>query len=122
MRQTIRKRLFLRRNLAVEALSLAGEVITNNIAGRFKTLKPRVLQVNVNQRCNAKCGMCSIWQTKTPSEMSLDMLNRVFGDPLFKTIEYTIVAGGEPTLRKDLAELVALMLEKMPKLRKVSIP
>jgi MoaA/NifB/PqqE/SkfB family radical SAM enzyme len=122
MRQTIQKRLFLKRNLAVEAVSLLGEVITNNIAGRFKTLKPRVLQVNVNQRCNAKCGMCSIWQTKNPAEMSLDELKRVFGDPLFRTIEYTIVAGGEPTLRKDLAELVALMLETMPKLRKVSIP
>jgi len=121
-RQTIRKRLFLRRNLAVEAVSLLGEVITNNIAGRFKTLKPRVLQVNVNQRCNAKCGMCSIWQTKNPTEMSLEMLKQVFSDPLFRTIEYTIVAGGEPTLRTDLPELVALMLETMPRLRKVSIP
>lgn len=122
MLQTIKKRLYTKRNLAVEAVSLLGEVITNNVVGRFKTLKPTVLQVNVNLRCNAKCGTCNIWQTENPTEMSLDRLKQVFGDPLFRTIEYTIVAGGEPTLRRDLPDLVGLMLDTMPKLRKVSIP
>jgi MoaA/NifB/PqqE/SkfB family radical SAM enzyme len=66
--------------------------------------------------------MCNIWRTDDKTKISLEKLEKIFSDPLFQSIEYVIVCGGEPTLRSDLPDIVKLMLEKMPSLRKVSIP
>jgi MoaA/NifB/PqqE/SkfB family radical SAM enzyme len=66
--------------------------------------------------------MCNIWKTEDKTEISLEKLNEIFSDSLFQTIEYIILSGGEPTLRKNLPEVVELMLKHMPKLRKITIP
>jgi len=54
--------------------------------------------------------------------LSIQELERILSDSIFRRMEYVIVSGGEPTLRDDLAEVVLLMLQKMPGLRKISIP
>lgn len=51
--------------------------------------------------------------------MSLDQMKRVFSDKLFEKIQSVNITGGEPTLRKDLAQITGLLIDKMPKLKKI---
>jgi MoaA/NifB/PqqE/SkfB family radical SAM enzyme len=119
---TLKKQLAIRGSLLAHVPSVATGCLLNNVVKHFRPLAPTVLQLNVNARCNARCGMCNIWRTEDKTMLSLAELERVFSDPLFATIEHTIVAGGEPTLRSDLPEVVDLMLAAMPRLQKIGIP
>ena len=60
-------------------------------------------------RCNSKCQMCYIWQnpTEPKEEVSLDTLSKLPGG--FDNLN---VSGGEPTLRKDLSEVIDLLYPK----------
>ncbi len=48
-------------------------------------------------------------------------MESIFADPVYTRVEYIILAGGEPTLRKDLPEMVEIMHKHMPKLKKLMI-
>jgi len=67
--------------------------------------RPVLLNFEVTMRCNAKCGFCDYWKTPAEakhSEMSdFAEIARRFS-PMLVTF-----TGGEPTLRKDLEEIVA---------------
>ena len=67
--------------------------------------RPVLLNFEVTMRCNAKCGFCDYWKTPAEakhSEMSdFAEIARRFS-PMLVTF-----TGGEPTLRKDLDEIVA---------------
>jgi MoaA/NifB/PqqE/SkfB family radical SAM enzyme len=71
------------------------------------------IAVILTYRCNSKCSMCNVW--KNPSlpeeELSIDTLAKIPND--IGTINLT---GGEPTLRKDLIEIVDLLYPKTKKL------
>ena len=60
-------------------------------------------------RCNSKCQMCYIWKNPTDQkeEVSLETLAKLPGG--FDNLN---VSGGEPTLRRDLGELVELLYPK----------
>jgi MoaA/NifB/PqqE/SkfB family radical SAM enzyme len=60
-------------------------------------------------RCNSKCQMCYIWQnpTEPKEEISLETLSK-----LPSGFDNLNVSGGEPTLRKDLGELIDLLYSK----------
>lgn len=92
---------------------------------RAAPLLPRALLLYVTYRCNARCVMCGIWQghefSDARSELSLSELDRVLSDKLFAAIEYLNINGGEPTLRPDLADVVRLCLDKLPRLRHLSM-
>jgi MoaA/NifB/PqqE/SkfB family radical SAM enzyme len=105
-----------------ELPSVARDLYDNHVTRHFKVIAPTVLHVNVNLRCNTRCAMCNIWEVKSPHELSLDQLEAVFADPVYARIEYIVLAGGEPTLRKDLPEMVELMHRHMPRLKKLMIP
>ena len=104
-----------------EIPSVLRDVYENHIIKHFKVIAPTVLHVNVNLRCNTKCAMCNIWQIKSPHELSTEQLATIFSDPVYARVEYVILAGGEPTLRHDLAEIVELMHKYMPRLKKLMI-
>jgi MoaA/NifB/PqqE/SkfB family radical SAM enzyme len=100
---------------------VARDVYENQVVKHFQVLSPTVLHVNVNLRCNTKCSMCSIWELKSTEMLSLEQFKHIFSDPVYAKIEYIILAGGEPTLRNDLAEIVELMHGYMPRLKKLMI-
>jgi MoaA/NifB/PqqE/SkfB family radical SAM enzyme len=60
-------------------------------------------------RCNSKCQMCYIWKNPTDprEEISLETLSK-----LPTGFDNLNVSGGEPTLRKDLGEIVDLLYPK----------
>ena len=63
----------------------------------------------VNNTCNTFCEMCNIWQTKPKHALSLDEIARVFGNSLFRHCATISLTGGEPSMRKDFAELPPLL-------------
>lgn len=114
--------MVLRFSEVVQELPLiARDIYENQVLKHFQVLSPSVLHVNVNLRCNTKCSMCSIWELKSTEMLSLEQFKHIFSDPVYSKIEYIILAGGEPTLRNDLAEIVELMHGYMPRLKKLMI-
>jgi Fe-coproporphyrin III synthase len=75
------------------------------------TLKDIVIAVTY--RCNSRCRMCNIWQTKDFSgEMALaDFAN------LPVNLKNINLSGGEPFLRMDLPEIAAAIKKRCPKAR-----
>jgi MoaA/NifB/PqqE/SkfB family radical SAM enzyme len=105
-----------------EIPSVARDLYENHVTKHFKVIAPTVLHVNVNLRCNTTCAMCNIWELKSPHALSVEQFAKIFSDPVYGRIEYIILAGGEPTLRNDLPEIVELMHKHMPRLKKLMIP
>ncbi|MFP4083161.1 MAG: radical SAM/SPASM domain-containing protein, partial [Candidatus Aminicenantes bacterium] len=85
------------------------------------TPKPRMIQFPVCDRCNARCIMCFRWKKETENEISLEKIRQVFSSPLFSKVEDVNVHGGEPTLRKDLAEICRTIQDSCPKLKRLWI-
>ena len=67
------------------------------------------LTVITTYRCDSKCAMCHIWQhpTQLRDEVTLETLAK-----LPSGFDNLNITGGEPTLRRDLAEIVALLSPK----------
>ena len=76
------------------------------------TRRPVLVHFEVTMRCNAGCGFCDYW--KTPAEererelQSFVDAARAF-DPMMITF-----TGGEPTLRRDLEEIIAEVARATP--------
>lgn len=66
---------------------------------------PILVHFEVTLRCNARCGFCDYWKTD-PKSRAIELRSFVdaarFFDPMM--ITYT---GGEPTLRRDLEDIVS---------------
>ena len=109
------------REVITEIPTVMQDMVTNHITKYFKVIAPSVLQVNVTMRCNTKCAMCNIWKFKSPHQLKLIQFEKIFSDPVYASVEYVVIAGGEPTLRDDLAEIVELVHNHMPRLKKLMI-
>jgi MoaA/NifB/PqqE/SkfB family radical SAM enzyme len=65
---------------------------------------PFSLVASVTFRCNSRCHTCNIWQ-KSSDELSLEEWQRLFAR-LGRVPLYLTFSGGEPFLRRDLADIV----------------
>lgn len=107
--------------LAKAALSAPRDLV-NSYIGRVKALHPTVLIFHVTFVCDARCNMCSNWTRGNRKEdMSLEQIERVFDSPLWKHIENASISGGEPTTRNDLVDIVRVLIDKLPRLRKLTL-
>lgn len=103
------------------APSFLRDLVTAFKAKPWPLEKPTVLQFPVNDICNSGCEMCNIWTRKRDTEITPAQLDTVLSDPLFSRIVNVGINGGEPTLRRDLAELVRVACERLPSLRRFSL-
>ena len=87
----------------------------------WKPQKPVVIQFPVNDICNSKCQMCNIWQQKFDYQITPNELEKAISNPLFSEVRTIGINGGEPTLRKDLAELVNVLFKKLPNLSGIAL-
>jgi len=64
-------------------------------------------------RCNARCGMCNVWQhpSKASEEFDPEILKKI---P--EGIQRLNITGGEPMLRKDIEEIVRILDKKTDRL------
>jgi len=73
---------------------------------------PAVLTFSVTNRCNSRCRTCKIWKLyrehpeKADEELTLDEISMIF--QAMHPIIFFNVSGGEPFLRDDIHEIVAL--------------
>lgn len=82
---------------------------------------PKVIQFPINDICNSQCQMCNIWQQKRDFEMSAEETRRILSNPLFREVRSVGINGGEPTLRRDIGEIVEAVVTTLPKLSGVSL-
>ncbi len=107
--------------LAKAALSAPRDLV-NSYVGRVKPLHPTVLIFHVTFVCDARCNMCSNWTRGNRKEdMTLEQIEQVFDSPLWKHIENASISGGEPTTRNDLVDIVRVLIDKLPRLRKLTL-
>lgn len=71
---------------------------------------PGVVQISLTHRCQCSCRHCgvSFLKKRFPAEPSLSDLEAIFADLRRAGTEAVDLFGGEPTLRRDLAEVIAL--------------
>jgi len=66
---------------------------------------PVAVRINLNNRCHSRCRYCSFWSTPT-DELATHEWRRVIADLAELGTRRLSLSGGEPTLRRDLAEIV----------------
>ncbi len=74
---------------------------------------PRKLPLNITlsitSRCNSRCKTCNIWQRETKvEELSVEELRQVLKS-LGHTPYWFTLSGGEPFLRKDIADICRIV-------------
>jgi MoaA/NifB/PqqE/SkfB family radical SAM enzyme len=67
---------------------------------------PVAVRINLNNRCHSRCHYCSFWSTSS-DELSTSEWRTVIFDLARLGTRRLSLSGGEPTLRRDLAEIVA---------------
>ena len=108
--------------VSVDWGALTSGVWDYNVRSRFTTLTPKVLQLITNYRCNARCAMCNIWQLPHKHELTVAELKALMDpDPIYDDIDQLFIAGGEASLRTDLVEMIGYLVERMPKIRSLSL-
>ena len=67
--------------------------------------KPVLVHFEVTMRCNARCGFCDYWKTD-PKAKQTELKSFVDAAKFFNPMMITYT-GGEPTLRRDLEDIVS---------------
>ena len=73
-------------------------------------VRPEVVTHLVTLRCNLKCTMCDVWKIKDYPEMDLEQIDKVYSD--LGRLSVVRLSGGEPFLRKDMAEIINIVRER----------
>ena len=72
---------------------------------RHKIESLPIVVLHVHSRCNCRCVMCDIWQTKDSRELSRDRLAALLVSFRKLKVQRVVLTGGEPLLHRDLAAL-----------------
>ncbi len=87
--------------------------------------RPEALSIEVTRRCIARCLMCNIWRMPAVPELEARDWLKLLDSPIFAGLKELDVTGGEPFLRKDIAELLLgvgrLKRTRLPHLCSVAI-
>ena len=75
-----------------------------------KTLKIHDITLEITNRCNLSCKMCSIWQEREKQEIELKDIKNLILSPLFaKPIKSISLTGGEPFLHPKMDKIYKLL-------------
>lgn len=66
---------------------------------------PLNLTISVSYRCNSRCKTCNVWQ-RPNDDFTLEEYERTFAS-IGRAAYWFTFSGGEPTLRRDLPDIVA---------------
>ena len=95
-----------------------------NLIDRFRSffpgvrLYPRVLQFPITGRCNSKCVTCSVPELAPDIDMTVERVREIMQNDLFKKLSAIGINGGEPSLVKELPEIINELL-LLPKLKSI---
>ena len=65
---------------------------------------PMNFTISVSYRCNSRCKTCNVWQ-RPNDDFNLEEYDKTFAS-IGRDAYWFTFSGGEPTLRKDLPEMV----------------
>ena len=65
---------------------------------------PMNLTISVSYRCNSRCKTCNVWQ-RPNDDFTIEEYDKTF-ESIGRDAYWFTFSGGEPTLRKDLPEMV----------------
>jgi MoaA/NifB/PqqE/SkfB family radical SAM enzyme len=65
---------------------------------------PMNLTISVSYRCNSRCKTCNVWQ-RPNDDFTLEEYEKTF-ESIGRDAYWFTFSGGEPTLRKDLPEII----------------
>jgi MoaA/NifB/PqqE/SkfB family radical SAM enzyme len=86
---------------------------------------PRHMIMFVTSRCNLKCKHCFYWEdmdlNKGKFDIKLEEIEALVNSKTLKKLLWLQIAGGEPFLRKDMADIVSLF-SRLPELCHITIP
>lgn len=57
--------------------------------------------------------MCSDWKNKHHGEITVEEIRQVFSNPLLNNLKWVNVLGGEPTIRRDLPDIIQTIYENV---------
>ena len=97
------------------ARDVAGAARARIRRGAGLPVAPRLITLNVTDRCNARCILCDI-PARRPAgvELTRNELETFFSDPALHRLDVLRITGGEPFLRPDLADIVTLAQHRTP--------
>lgn len=82
----------------------------------FDGLTPEFLWLEATDACPNLCAFCDIGKNKPSKDhLSPAEIEAMLRDPLFDGLRVAIVSGGEPTVRKDLPEILAAVHRARPR-------
>jgi MoaA/NifB/PqqE/SkfB family radical SAM enzyme len=116
----MRRSSFLSTFHSLRAAGAVSSVLAPIVDNRFVPY-PFLMTFVVTRRCNSRCQMCSIWQEKDSSFLSLEQIEYIFSQNDFSCVRILALTGGEPTLRSDLPQLLEIVLERTPNLEHVQL-
>jgi MoaA/NifB/PqqE/SkfB family radical SAM enzyme len=106
----------------LKAAASAPRDLINSVVAKHRPIHPTVLIFHCTFVCDARCEMCFNWERgDRKSDMTLAEIDRAFSDPLWSRVEIANLSGGEPTTRNDMVDIVRVMLDRLPRLRKFGI-
>jgi MoaA/NifB/PqqE/SkfB family radical SAM enzyme len=106
----------------LKAAASAPRDLINSVVAKHHPIHPTVLIFHCTFVCDARCEMCSNWERgDRKSDMTLAEIDRALDDPLWSKVEIANLSGGEPTTRNDMVDIVRVMLDRLPRLRKFGI-
>lgn len=107
--------------LAKAALSAPRDLVNAHLA-KYRAIHPTVLIFHCTFVCDARCEMCSNWtRGDRKSDMTLEQIDKAFSSGLWKHIENASLSGGEPTTRNDMVDICRVMIDRFPRLRKLTL-
>jgi len=65
--------------------------------------------------------MCSIWEQNSGTVVTLDQYRTIFSSRSLAGVTNLSLTGGEPTLRKDLQDIVVIAMDSFPRLTQLSL-
>jgi MoaA/NifB/PqqE/SkfB family radical SAM enzyme len=66
---------------------------------------PMNLTISVSYRCNSRCKTCNVWQ-RPNDDFTIEEYDKTFAS-IGRAAYWFTFSGGEPTLRKDLPDMIA---------------
>ncbi len=100
-----------------DELILTKQILVSN----FKDVKfPYKLNFCLTYKCNSKCLSCDIWKIKSANELTVDEIKKFF--EYSNKFSWIDVTGGEVFLRKDIIQIIDIILQSCKDLYHLHIP
>lgn len=74
---------------------------------------PQILSYLVTNQCNSHCITCSVWKDKESQQISLDKLEEIVKNALFRKIRHVGISGGEPSLSTNLLDQIGILVPQI---------